>query len=743
MRRAGFWIAAGLIGLLAACSSEDKTPGNSGKSGAAEILSFKADPLSIAPGASTTLSWSVKSATKIEIYTTGFQAVHESTDAEGSVELSPEKTVTYRLEAVGSDGARQTRELQVRVEEQVGPVVSFSADDTELKYGSSTRLSWRTEQAIRVLISDGSALPLVDTDRPEDVTRFSGDLDLSPSQSISYTLTATGPNGLETVAEVKIFVVPEITFFAAEIAKPVPVGTEIKLEWLTSGAEQLEITTPEGVSYAVPKEDRTHGDVIMAVGESGSFTLTATRGEGVSTMEYRVEIGNLPSIMAFYATPPAVNHGQTTSITLHWNVEEATSLSLDGVNVDLTGIPTDVGSVDVILSAETTLTLTAINAAGEDSREIVIPAVDLPVILSFTATPRLVGVQESFLIEWQTTGASSVELKRNEAPLPIDDAPSGTLEQAIDSTTTYELVVRNLAGTTVNQLLEVKVGAPTIQSFSIDNFRYAAGATISASWGVTGGVSLEILDGEGAAVAACTKSGTAEIASNGCAFTGPATFGVHTYTLRLTNGVGQSATRSLTALVSDGPVIADFSASATTLAQGEEITFNWEVIADVAEVEPSLAIADEDDNELVIQELEDHPTRGSGSIILDTPGTHTYTMTASTPGTFASTASVEVDVVGTPVFDSLNVTDPVTVGDPIIVEWETRFANIVEFSQVDALGDPLAHLYTVTTANLVREGSHQITTLTGAEGTIYLRIMLRNRIGVETVEIVPVDVIAP
>ncbi len=740
MRWTGSWIFAALLAVLGACSS-DPEPKEPSTSKDVEILSFDAAPARIAPGEPTTLSWSTRHAATLEIFAGGATPVATSQEADGSVVLHPDESVTYRLVATGPAGERVERERRVEVGGSGDLRLSFSADRERMDFGSTVTLSWSSEEASRLVLTDGSDEPLLDTDGDEN-PRFSGVLEVSPDRSTVYTLEATGQAGDERVLEVEVEVVPVIERFVRIGTGPLLVGHAVELEWITHGADELVITTAEGLSYEIPEADHGNGEIALEVGASGTFVLRATRGVAETSLELQVPVGTAPTIVELTTSPEAVSVGQTTAVTLRWVVEGASSLSLAGADVGLDGAPVGEGSVELLLDGETTLVFTATNEAGaEVSRELFLPAVPLPVIESLVATPARVGVQEPFVISWTTTGASALELWRNDAPVAIAQDPVGSIEQVLDVSARYELIARNLAGAEVSRDLLVSVGAPVIRSFTADQPRYAAGASVGVIWEVDGGTSLTVSDSDGATL--CTSNDPDEIADGACSFTAPTSFGLHPYDLVVENALGLSASASISILVSDGPVIVNFTTSDATLAQGEAITFSWTVLADLAGELPSLTLVDEEANELMLEELLDQPLGGSGSLVLDQPGPHTYTLTASTPGTFDAVASVEVEVVGTPVISSLTATpDPVTAGQSVTLAWTTDFASALEIVALDDQGHVTTSLETISDPAEVADGSRLLPPVFGVD-TVSYRLVARNRLGVEAGADVSVTVELP
>lgn len=108
---------------------------------APEIVSFAANPLSIASGESATLSWQTLRAASLAIEP-GIGAV---AGADGSVVVTPSATTTYTLTAAGDSGSAAVRQVTVGVDvPAAAPVISeFVADnETGLTDSEGDREDW-------------------------------------------------------------------------------------------------------------------------------------------------------------------------------------------------------------------------------------------------------------------------------------------------------------------------------------------------------------------------------------------------------------------------------------------------------------------------------------------------------------------------------------------------------------------------------------------------------------------------
>src|SRR5207253_3088853 len=93
-------------------------------------------------------------------------------------------TTTYDLTATGQGGTVHCQATVSVNQPPAAPTCTLSANPTSIVSGNSSTLSWTTSNASSVTLSPnvGSVSP-------------GGSLAVTPSQTITYTLTATGQGG--------------------------------------------------------------------------------------------------------------------------------------------------------------------------------------------------------------------------------------------------------------------------------------------------------------------------------------------------------------------------------------------------------------------------------------------------------------------------------------------------------------------------------------------------------------------
>jgi len=229
------------------------------------VTSFDADPLTIAPGESSTLSWTVQGATRVEI-DPGIGSVALS----GSRVVSPTATTVYTLVATNAAGKTASVTVHVVVSGIPSPsgmpvVNSFSAAPSTISADGSATLSWSVSDATSVSIDHG-------------LGNFgtSGSMTVSPSATTTYVLTATNAFGNATAAVVvtvsSVSGLPVISHFTAT-PDEISDGDSSTLSWEVSGTGSLSID--HGIGAVAPSGTRS-----VSPSATTSYTLTATNAAG-------------------------------------------------------------------------------------------------------------------------------------------------------------------------------------------------------------------------------------------------------------------------------------------------------------------------------------------------------------------------------------------------------------------------------------------------------------------------------
>lgn len=204
---------------------------------------------------------------------TGRQALADGTVAEmdlplaGTSILAPTQTTTYSIIAAGPGGTI-TNSVTVTVT-YPQPRVNISVAPESIYEGGTAMLSWNSTYAEILTIDNG----------PGSVPT-GGSMEVSPTETTTYTITAQGPGGTSTAAATLTVssAPPEIVFQAdPEIILP---GNSTTLIWNTFNAETCHINPdigavdPDGSLVVTPTETTTY--TITAVGPGGEISAGVT-----------------------------------------------------------------------------------------------------------------------------------------------------------------------------------------------------------------------------------------------------------------------------------------------------------------------------------------------------------------------------------------------------------------------------------------------------------------------------------
>ena len=233
-----------------------------------------------------------------------------------------------------------------------------------------------------------------------------------------------------------------------------------------------------------------------------TYTLTATGPSGTATDTTDVTIDQ-PTVVTFTAEPSNVE--LRDSVTLTWTTTSAASIKIEATTNSGTSVvyttstlsQLDSGSFTVTPNANTIYTLTATGPTGTDTDTATV-TIDPPVIDSFTATPDSVTLGGSVILQWQTTGATSVAITDDD-PSTDDEmvyaaatSPDGRFTVTPTTGTTYTLTATGPGGTVASNLevtvtamsteVEVDPASPTIDSFTANPTEITSGESSSLTW---------------------------------------------------------------------------------------------------------------------------------------------------------------------------------------------------------------------------------------------------------------------
>lgn len=293
-------------------------------------ITLTANPLEVKAGEVSTLAWSSQHAESVSLSPVGGRVAPS-----GTLEVSPNETTLYQATASGPGGSANA-EVTVKV---LPPpkIVLFKATPDQVAAGGEVTLQWESLYGESAGITPGvGSVALI------------GQTTVHPAQTMTYTLTVTGPGGTtQSSVTVTIYEKPAATFSANPTT--IKAGEASTLSRTTQYAEAVTIEGVGSVALNGSMQVKPESDVI--------YLLTATGPGGNASAQVEVKVYPKPEI-EFSASPMVFTPGQ--KVALVWKVKDATQISIDqGI-----GVVDDNGNKDVAPVATTMYTLTAEGQGG-------------------------------------------------------------------------------------------------------------------------------------------------------------------------------------------------------------------------------------------------------------------------------------------------------------------------------------------------------------------------------------------
>lgn len=472
------------------------------------VVGFRSTPPAVTESGTVVLSWKALNTQFVSIEADPGGYVVQQKPAESSAELNLVGATTFRLTASGIDGSSISETLVVP--SVPAPTIgSFAALPARVGKGEEVKLSWTTQDAVRVEI-EGIA--------PPEPLPANGSVRRAMAGDTTFVLRAF--NAAEHFTESAIDVTvgaPEILSFETSAGK-VHAGAPLTFSWANLGGSSLQVLGPSG---AMPGCTTTDPAVIEsgmctanAPGSDGEvlFTLRVTNGAMESTNEARpVVVRDGPILDRFETADPFVNEGDP--VRLSWVVGpdrqgEAPMLELrDDLGTVYPIVDPTLGNATIQIRDPglRTLRLAASTSHGTpDLAEVEVQVVALPSV-SFTASKPSYDPTTGIpvLLTWTTTGAVSISIHELDASgdpiLPAmgeyvgGRAAGGSIQVTPNGPKDYRAVaVNSLGGTT---MADVHVDAPIfdIVSFTATpNVLPAGGGSTTLAWQTLGATSVTL-----------------------------------------------------------------------------------------------------------------------------------------------------------------------------------------------------------------------------------------------------------
>jgi len=424
-------------------------------------VTVSADPEAILFGGSSTLSWSSTHTDTCEI-----QPDIGPVDPSGSISVSPTETTLYTITATGPGGTA-TDSVTVTVT-YPAPTVSISADPQTILLGESATLSWSSTYADSATIDQSiGSVPV------------NGSTMVSPGQTTTYTITATGLGGTATDSVTVTVLYPPTATISAD-PETILLGASATLTW--SSTHTVSCVIEPGVGTVDPS-----GSIPVSPTVTTTYTITATGPGGTATDTVTVTVLYLPTV-TISADPESIIIGGSSTLTWSSTYADTCEIQPDVGTVDPTG------STTVSPTETTTYTITATGPGGTATDTVTVTVLYLPTV-TISADPESIIIGESSTLTWTSTNADTCEIQPDVGTVD----PTGATTVSPTETTTYTITATGPGGSatdTVTVTVSETFPEPTV-SLSADPSSIEQGESTTLSWTSTYGQSAYIDNGIG------------------------------------------------------------------------------------------------------------------------------------------------------------------------------------------------------------------------------------------------------
>lgn len=545
-----FLALAGIPALLlaTACSSTDEKP--SDPADPARIAKFESNPRTIREGERATLSWITEHVSAVRVVDGDGTAIDlgGASATSGSVEVAPVpgNGATFSLIATSErGGAALRRTITIGVVPLGGPRIdSFDAPLNSIHPGAKATLSWSTTDAVQVRLTGGG----LDRD-----TTLDGELEVEPTETTRYELTASNAKGVEVKAEAWVMVLPKISAFTATPPRfDGRFGANVSLAWQVTGATDLAIESSAGAPVDTTGMDLASGEVAVHVTETTTFRLVATNSAGPVEASVTVTAVGPPTLQ-FTASLTQVGEGD--EVTLAWATTDAETVELlaGGVPV-LEGTVPENGEVTRSIGETTDFKLSATNEYGVKVEKVLTIEVGTVGISDVTVSKERVAAGQDVEIAWTAFGGTRVLVRGPDGVVPgcdfttREDIVDGTCTVRPDSEGTFTYSVELSAGVTLldtkDAIVVAREGAGILE-FTATPSEIDDGGLVTITWQTEGDIDgappVLTLDDNGSPIDIADENPLVGVI--GQTMTGP---GTHILTLTATAPRGKPAKAEIT-----------------------------------------------------------------------------------------------------------------------------------------------------------------------------------------------------
>ncbi len=373
-------------------------------------IDFISESHTIISGESTLLTWITENATSCRI-----EPGIGNVDLNGSMDVSPKETTTYILTAAGPGGTK-TADLAITV--LFPPTVQIHVSPETIPAGGEATLSWNSEHAESVMIDNeiGAVTP-------------DGSVTVSPGQTTTYTITASGTGGTAIASATVSIAHPEPSVTLQASSSEITAGQTAELSWASSYAGSA--TLDQGIG-TVP----VNGSISVSPSSTTTYTITVSGPGGSRTAFQTIAVRHLPEIQ-ISASPDIIQKGQTSQIS--WSSAHADTVTIQpGI-----GLVAQSGSITIAPETTTRYTITATGLGGTATAGTAITVICLPPAIEFSATPQTLPAGQSAVLTWNIAHSDTCEIQPDIGK--VDNTGSVTVTP--ENTITYTLTATGTGGT--------------------------------------------------------------------------------------------------------------------------------------------------------------------------------------------------------------------------------------------------------------------------------------------------------
>ena len=324
---------------------------------------------------------------------------------------------------------------------ELPPTARLTASPLTVERGRSAVLTWSTTNARSAAIDNGvgAIAPVA-----------AGSATAAPTETTTYTLTATGAEGISPAAASAGITVTEPGATARLTVSPSRIERgrrSAALSWRTTNARSITIDNgvgavkPSGSTAVNPKKDTT-------------YRLTATGAKGTSPASARAKVTVVDPPQGQPTVDFFAGRGSAGSYLFEWNVSNTERIVIDSSSDSGSPIISRSkpeagawsGSAAALkLSVPTVYTITAYGGAGATPATASIAFNPDPSIEAFTASAVCAVSGGAVTLSWETRNALSLSIDNGVGA--VKPVAAGSVTARPTKTTTYTLSAMGAGGT--------------------------------------------------------------------------------------------------------------------------------------------------------------------------------------------------------------------------------------------------------------------------------------------------------